>query len=83
MRARRRGLLVPTLPATAAGAVVVLALTHAAIAQTDDELREQYVIGYYPSDNRNDGAWHEVRVRLRGNVRVRARDGYYDDLLAP
>ncbi len=46
-----------------------------------DELREQYVVGYYPSRNLNDGAWHKVRVRVRGGVRVRARDGYYDDRL--
>lgn len=43
------------------------------------ELREQYVFGYYPSINRDDGAWHTVRVRVRGGgVRVRARDGYHD-----
>ena len=46
------------------------------------ELREQYVIGYYPSNNRNDGAWHDVRVLVRApGVRVRARGGYFDDQL--
>lgn len=46
------------------------------------ELREQYVIGYYPSNNRNDGAWHEVRVLVRSpGARVRARGGYVDDQL--
>jgi len=46
------------------------------------ELREQYVFGYYPKENRNDGAWHEVRVRVRASgTRVRARGGYYDDRL--
>jgi Ca-activated chloride channel family protein len=46
------------------------------------ELREQYVLGYYPDNNRNDGAWHEVQVRVRSpGVRVRARGGYYDDEL--
>ena len=44
------------------------------------ELREQYVLGYYPSNNRNDGAWHTVKVRSDG-VRVRARGGYFDDQL--
>ncbi len=46
------------------------------------ELREQYVLGYYPSINRNDGAWHEVRVRVKSpGHQVRARGGYYDDQL--
>jgi Ca-activated chloride channel family protein len=43
------------------------------------ELREQYVIGYYPSDVRKDGRWHDVRVDVqRSGVRVRTRDGYVD-----
>lgn len=44
------------------------------------ELREQYVLGYYPSNNRNDGAWHTVEVRSKG-VQARARGGYFDDQL--
>lgn len=47
-----------------------------------DELREQYVLGYYPSVNLNDGAWRKVRVRVRGGGRVRARGGYFDDLVS-
>ena len=44
------------------------------------ELREQYVLGYYPDVDRNDDSWHEVRIRVRqGDVDVRARDGYFDD----
>lgn len=43
------------------------------------ELREQYVLGYYPSDLKNDGKWHEVKVDVRrGGVRARTRDGYLD-----
>ncbi len=43
------------------------------------ELREQYVIGYYPSDVRKDGRWHDIRVNVeQSGVRVRARDGYVD-----
>lgn len=42
------------------------------------ELREQYVLGYYPSDNSNDGSWHEVEVRVRGPYSVRTREGYID-----
>lgn len=41
------------------------------------ELREQYVIGYYPSDPSPEGKWHDVKVRVkRGGVKVRAREGY-------
>jgi Ca-activated chloride channel family protein len=43
------------------------------------ELREQYVLGYYPLSNRNDGSWHKVRVRVgRPGLRVRTRGGYLD-----
>lgn len=43
------------------------------------ELREQYVIGYYPSRNENDGSWHEVRVDVsRGRYGIRTREGYVD-----
>ncbi len=43
------------------------------------ELREQYAIGYYPSQAKGDGAFHKVDVRLRGyNGKVRHRDGYAD-----
>ncbi|HEX2164802.1 MAG TPA: VWA domain-containing protein, partial [Thermoanaerobaculia bacterium] len=43
------------------------------------ELREQYVLGYYPSTNLNDGRWHRVEVRAQGfGLSVRAREGYVD-----
>ena len=43
------------------------------------ELREQYVLGYYPSEDRADGKWHDVKVRVdRAGVSVRARQGYID-----
>lgn len=44
------------------------------------ELREQYVLGYYPSSNHNDGAWHAVKVRVRNFSpgAVRTREGYID-----
>lgn len=44
------------------------------------ELREQYVLGYYPTDDRDDGQWHTIRVRVdRPGVQVRSRGGYYDE----
>lgn len=43
------------------------------------ELREQYVLGYYPSNRRNDGAWHGVDVKVaRPGVEVRVAEGYID-----
>lgn len=43
------------------------------------ELREQYVLGYYPSVVRNDGSWHKVQVKAkRSGVRIRTRGGYVD-----
>jgi hypothetical protein len=44
------------------------------------ELRSQYVIGYYPTVDRDDGAWHAVSVRLgRPALEARTRRGYVDD----
>jgi Ca-activated chloride channel family protein len=43
------------------------------------ELREQYVIGYYPSNLKKDGSWHQVQVQVKGfGNRVRVREGYVD-----
>ncbi len=43
------------------------------------ELREQYVLGYYPTGARRDGRWRRVKVELRQpGHQVRARGGYHD-----
>ncbi len=43
------------------------------------ELREQYVLGYYPSDAEHDGGWRSVRVKVNGAaLNVRTRGGYFD-----
>jgi Ca-activated chloride channel family protein len=44
------------------------------------ELRDQYVLGFYPSNARHDGKWHEVQIRIptRSGLHVRARGGYVD-----
>lgn len=42
------------------------------------ELRRQYVLGYYPSVDHDDGSWRPVGVSVTGNRRVRTRDGYID-----
>jgi Ca-activated chloride channel family protein len=50
-----------------------------ALASVLQELREQYVLGYYPSRSRGSGAWHEVRVQVSGaGAQVRAHRGYVE-----
>ena len=46
------------------------------VAKGDDS---QYALSYYPSNQRWDGNWRTVEVRLPGNpsYRVQARPGYY------
>ncbi len=43
-----------------------------------DELRSLYTVNYYPSNQRFDGEWRKVEVRVeRPGAQVRARNGYY------
>jgi Ca-activated chloride channel homolog len=50
-----------------------------AFQQIAADLAQQYVLSYYPGDERRDGRFHviDLRVRMRKDVRVRARKGYY------
>jgi Ca-activated chloride channel family protein len=50
-----------------------------AFQQIAADLAQQYVLSFYPGDERRDGRFHaiELRVRSRKDVRVRARKGYY------
>lgn len=42
-----------------------------------DELRNQYVLGFYPPAEMRDGQWHEISVRTpRPGVRLTTRTGY-------
>ncbi len=44
-----------------------------------EELRSQYVLGYYPDNKRSDGHWHRVKVVVAApDVEVRAPGGYVD-----
>ncbi len=50
---------------------------NAAFAGIAKELRSQYSIGYYPSEEGTPGQRKQIRVRVkRANVAVRARDSY-------
>ena len=50
-----------------------------AFSQIASDLSQQYILSYYPSDERQDGRFRtiSVRVHTRPNMRVRARRGYY------
>lgn len=50
----------------------------AAVAQIQQKLRFQYVIGFYPAPGVWDGSFRPVTLEVeRGNYRVRTRQGYY------
>lgn len=43
------------------------------------ELREQYALGYYPTQAKKNGKWRPVEVRVdHPRAQVRAREGYLD-----
>lgn len=43
------------------------------------ELREQYVLGYYPGRSKGRGAWHDLELRVRGEgLQVRTQEGYLE-----
>ena len=45
-----------------------------------EELRQQYVIGFYPTDDKNDGSWHKIKVKVKSpQVDIRVREGYLDE----
>jgi hypothetical protein len=46
----------------------------AAIAQ---ELRTQYLLGYYPANNTGNGAYRKIQAKTtRKDIAIRARPGY-------
>lgn len=50
-----------------------------AFRQIAEDLRQQYVLSYYPPGDAGDGRFHAftLRVRTRPELRVRTRKGYY------
>lgn len=48
-----------------------------AFASIAEELRRQYGLGYYSKNEKNDGAFRKIRVRVENsNWAIRAREGY-------
>jgi Ca-activated chloride channel family protein len=43
-----------------------------------DELRNQYLLGYYPTNTERDGRWRSIKVRTtRSGITLATRTGYY------
>jgi len=56
-----------------------IAEVEGAFAAIVDELRNHYVLGYYPTARRGDGSWHRLQVGvLRPGVSARSAGGYLD-----
>ena len=49
---------------------------HGAFAELLDELSNQYLLGYQPTNPSRDDTWREIRVEVEGHPYVRARQGY-------
>jgi VWFA-related protein len=48
-----------------------------AFAAIADELRTQYLLGYYPANREHDGAYRKIQVKTsRKDIAIRARPGY-------
>lgn len=47
-----------------------------AFSELLEELSNQYVLAYQPTNGTRDDSWREIKVEVDGRVRVRARQGY-------
>lgn len=53
-------------------------LVDEAAVQVAAELKQQYLLGYYPSNTHKDGAFRQIKVELADkSLRVRTKRGYY------
>jgi Ca-activated chloride channel homolog len=49
-----------------------------AFDQISEELRQQYVIGYYPTNTAHDGAFRKIKVETtKADTKALTRRGYY------
>ncbi len=49
---------------------------HVAFESLLDELSNQYLLGYQPTNGARDDTWREIKVQVDGYPNVRARQGY-------
>jgi VWFA-related protein len=59
--------------------VVDLSEARAAFKKVADEIGTKYSLGYYPSDDKRDGTYRKIEVKLKGipaGAKVEAREGY-------
>ena len=53
-------------------------LVDEAAAEVANELKQQYTLGYRPTNKRQDGTFHQIKVELTDkSLRVRTKGGYY------
>ena len=53
-------------------------LVDEAALQVADELKQQYTLGYYPTNTRKDGSFRKIKIEAPNkSLRVRTRRGYY------
>jgi VWFA-related protein len=49
-----------------------------AFKEISEELRSQYVLGYYPTNNKRDGTFRKIQVQIdRPDMKILSRKGYY------
>lgn len=59
--------------------VVDLSEARAAFKKVADEIGTKYSLGYYPSDDKRDGTYRKIEVKLKGipaGAQIQAREGY-------
>ena len=49
---------------------------HGAFEELLEELSNQYLLGYQPTNAKRDDTWREIKVQVDGHSNVRARQGY-------
>jgi Ca-activated chloride channel family protein len=85
-REEQRGrMILDELAALTGGRAIFIGSTAAmeeAASRVALELRQQYALGYSPTNRQYDGRWRKIRVRVNGAAgqlasTVRAKEGYY------
>ena len=54
-------------------------------AQIEAEIRAQYTLGYVSANEKTDGAWRKVEIKVTPgkDARIRSRKGYFAPFKAP